>query len=206
MCYSLSPSSPAFKGLARFSIAPDLETEEDAAGRVPFWPVLESLLASPISTPSQPDTIAVILRDTFGPAGDYGLLKTFITANADAFFNTCWPAVVELARELTSLFPQGTASSASRHHYSMLHIIAEADCVSECAPVPLYFRAPAWRDESYDFSIWYTSHQANLSVYKIHSIVNFGYFNINWVKFRRIRSAIRAICCRIIFLFSAILL
>jgi hypothetical protein len=43
-----------------------------------------------------------------------------------------------------------------------------------------------------------------LPVCKNYSIISFGYLNVNWAKLRRIRSALKPIYCRIIFLFFAI--
>ncbi|KAK5626505.1 hypothetical protein RRF57_002220 [Xylaria bambusicola] len=89
----LFPCSASYKCFDRFSILDDPEVLEDPDGQVPFWPILASLLRStPVETPIQPTellyTIAVTLHEGSRPAGDYGLLKSFIGTSEPAFFGT----------------------------------------------------------------------------------------------------------------------
>lgn len=164
MFTSILPSSPAFRCLDRFSIAPALEAEEDADGHVPFWPILKSLLGSPISSPSQLvdllETLAVTLRNTSGPAGDYGLLKAFAAAHSTVFFDTCWPAVAALALELPLLFPEGALPVLQGN--DAIQYLSLSRRQAACLVAHQFLctlRAPGWRDECYDFSIWYDSRQ-----------------------------------------------
>ncbi|TGJ88539.1 hypothetical protein E0Z10_g181 [Xylaria hypoxylon] len=108
----LLPCSASFKCLDRFSILDDLGEPEDVDGQVPFWYIFTTLLRSSVQTPTQLaellDTIAVTLRESPGPAGDYQLLKFFISGLQPAFFDTYWPLIVQLALELPQHFPSGS--------------------------------------------------------------------------------------------------
>ncbi|KAI0864039.1 hypothetical protein F4860DRAFT_501549 [Xylaria cubensis] len=138
----LLPCSPSFKCPDRFSILDNSEELEDADGQVPFWPLLTTLLKSSVETPTQLaellDTIAVTLRGSSGPAGDYQLLKYFIGDLQPSFFDEYWPVIVRLALDLPRHFPSGSLQTACLVVHQFLCTL----------------RAPDWREDFFDFSIW----------------------------------------------------
>ncbi|KAI0505731.1 poly glycohydrolase-domain-containing protein [Xylaria bambusicola] len=170
----LLPCSASFKCFDRFSIIDDTEDLEDPDGQVPFWPILTSLLRStPIETPTQLaellDTIAVTLRGSSGPAGDYGFLKSFISTLEPAFFGTYWPLIVQFALELPEHFPsgilpvlgaEGTTSTLELSRRQTACLVVHQFLCTLCPP--------AWREEYFDFSIWYASGQRHEQACRIY--------------------------------------
>ncbi|RYC65437.1 hypothetical protein CHU98_g770 [Xylaria longipes] len=165
----LLPCATSFRCLDLFSILDDPGELEDADGQVPFWPLFTTLLKSPVETPTQLaellDTIAVTLRGSSGLAGDYELLKSFISDLQPSFFKEYWPVIVRLALDLPHYFPNGS-----------LQVLG-----AEGSPSPLKFnrdqaaclvvhqflcalRAPIWREDFFDF-IWYASGQRHEQAY-----------------------------------------
>ncbi|KAI3324422.1 hypothetical protein HD806DRAFT_67943 [Xylariaceae sp. AK1471] len=173
----LLPCSPSFKCLDRFSILDEPEEIEDADGQVPFWPVLTTLLRSPVESPTQLaellDTIAVTLRDTPGPAGDYQLLKSFISDSKPAFLNTYWQLIVQLALELPRHFPGGSLPTLG-----VQNALELSKRQTACLIVHQFLctlRAPVWREEYFDFSIWYASGQRHEQACRIYLTCLFTY-------------------------------
>ncbi|KAI1164001.1 poly glycohydrolase-domain-containing protein [Nemania serpens] len=160
----LLPCSASFKCIDRFSILDDPEDFEDADGQVPFWPLFTTLLRSPVKTPAQLtellDTIAVTLRDSSGSAGDYELLKSFIGASQPEFCDRYWPSIVLLALELPQHFPHGTLPVlGTEDSESTLKLSSRQVASLVVHQFLCTLRAPVWREEFFDFSIWYASGQ-----------------------------------------------
>jgi poly(ADP-ribose) glycohydrolase len=176
----LLPCSASFLCIDRFSVLDDPGELEDADGRVPFWPVFTALVLSPVKSPSQLvellDTIAVTLRDTSEPAGDYQLLLSVISGLRPNFFDTEWPFIVELALELPSLFPGG--------RLRVLGAIPTLDLTKRqtaCLVAHQFLctlRAPDWREDFFDFSIWYGSAQRHEEACRIYLTCLFTYLDI----------------------------
>ncbi|KAI1112247.1 poly glycohydrolase-domain-containing protein [Nemania sp. NC0429] len=176
----LLPCSASFKCFDRFSILDDLGDFEDVDGQVPFWPVLTTLLRTPVETPAQLaellDTIAVTLRDTPGPAGDYELLKSFLGSSHPEFFDRYWPSIVELALELPQHFPHGTLPILSKEaSRSALELSSRQAASLVVHQFLCTLRAPFWREDFFDFSIWYASGQRHEEACRIYLNCLFTY-------------------------------
>ncbi|KAI1326746.1 hypothetical protein F5Y16DRAFT_410701 [Xylariaceae sp. FL0255] len=181
------PCSPSFKCLDRFSIIENPEDLEDENGMIPFWPVLESLLQSPVHSSRQLadllETIAVTLRETSEPAGDYGLLKSFIDEHlTQTFFKEVWPQLVQFALELPQHFPSGSlpvlqtdASTRPHPSVSALSLNRRQTACLVAHQFLCTLRAPSWRDECSDFSIWYGSNQRHEEACRIYLSCLFTY-------------------------------
>ncbi|KAI1196707.1 poly glycohydrolase-domain-containing protein [Nemania serpens] len=176
----LLPCSASFKCIDRFSILDNLEDFEDVDGQVPFWPLFTTLLRSPVETPAQLaeilDTIAVTLRDTSGPAGDYELLKSFIGTSQPEFFDRYWPSIVQLALELPQHFPHGSLPIlGTGHSQSTLKLSSRQAASLVVHQFLCTLRAPVWREDFFDFSIWYGSGQRHQEACRIYLTCLFTY-------------------------------
>ncbi|KAI1880943.1 hypothetical protein JX265_001183 [Neoarthrinium moseri] len=167
--------------LDRFSIITESTGLEDVDGLVPFWVILETLLKNPVSIPTQLiellDTIAVLLRQSSGPAGDFVLLRDFLSSHHEVFFGECWPSIVEAALEMPLLFPQGRLPLLQRE-VSTQHLSLTKKQVS-CLVAHQFLCTlpqPQWRDECYDFSIWYSNHQRHPQACRIYLTSLMEYF------------------------------
>ncbi|KAI3328734.1 poly glycohydrolase-domain-containing protein [Ustulina deusta] len=178
----LLPCSASFKCFDRFSILDDLDLGEleDADGQVPFWHVFTTLLGSPVETPTQLvvllDTIAVTVRGTSGPAGDYQLLKCFINDSQPAFCDAYWPLIVQLALELPRHFPSGSLRILGADGSPSPLTLSRRE--TACLIVHQFLctlRAPAWREDFFDFSIWYASGQRHEQACRIYLVCLFAY-------------------------------
>ncbi|KAJ8126511.1 hypothetical protein O1611_g7128 [Lasiodiplodia mahajangana] len=178
----LLPCSASFKCYDRFSILDDLGELEDADGQVPFWNILAELLRSSVKTPTQLaellDTIAVTLRGNSGPAGDYRLLKSFISASKPEFFDTHWPLIVQLALELPEHFPSGNLPVLGvEGSPSNLRLSRRQTACLVVHQFLCTLRAPVWREDFFDFSIWYGSGQRHEEACKIYMTCLFTYLD-----------------------------
>ncbi|KAF2964487.1 hypothetical protein GQX73_g9087 [Xylaria multiplex] len=176
----LLPCSASFRCLDRFSILNDLGELEDANGQVPFWDVLTTLLGSPVETPTQLaellDTIAVTLRGSSGQAGDYQFLKSFVRDFQPAFFDTYWPLIVQLALELPHHFPRGSLQVLGAESSPSTLKLRRRQVV--CLIVHQFLctlSAPVWREEFFDFSIWYGPDQRHEQACRIYLTCFFTY-------------------------------
>ncbi|KAI0105049.1 poly glycohydrolase-domain-containing protein [Nemania sp. FL0031] len=176
----LLPCSASFKCYDRFSILDDPGELEDADDQVPFWHILTALLRSSVETPTQLaellDTIAVTLRDSSGPAGDYQLLTSFIGASQPSFFDTHWPLIVQLALELPQHFPSGSLPVLGAE--GSLSTLRLSRRQTACLVVHQFLctlHAPVWREDFFDFSIWYGSGQRHEAACEIYLACLFAY-------------------------------
>ncbi|KAJ2971352.1 hypothetical protein NUW58_g9441 [Xylaria curta] len=176
----LLPCSASFRCLDRFSIIDDPGELEDVNGEVPFWNILTLLLKSPVETPTQLaellDTIAVTFRDRSGPAGDYQLLKSFISDSHPEFFNPLWPLIVQLALELPQHFPHGSLQVLGSEGSSSTLKLSRRQAA--CLVVHQFLctlRPSAWRRDFFDFSIWYSSGQRHEQACRIYLACLFTY-------------------------------
>lgn len=182
MLYHL-PSSPEIRVLDRFSIIDDPSELEDSNGDIPFWPIIQNLLATPIGNLAQLadllGTIAVTVRGTSHPAGDYGLLKEVLDEpEHNAFFSETWPCLVSLALELPTLFPN--------HTIPVLGTTEDNRCISlsrrqtACLVVHQFLttlRPPEGRPDFIDFSIWYDSQLWHPEACEIYLTALLRYFH-----------------------------
>ncbi|KAJ3572571.1 hypothetical protein NPX13_g5002 [Xylaria arbuscula] len=177
----LLPCSTSFRCFDRFSILDDPGDLEDPNGRVPFWPIFTTLLEStPITTPVHLtellDAIAVTLRGSSGPAGDYEFLKSYITSSQPAFFSTYWPLIVQLALELPEHFPSGSLCilGAEGASYTLSLSRRQTACLV-VHQLLCTLRAPVWREDFFDFGMWYASSQRHEEACKIYLTCLFTY-------------------------------
>ncbi|KAI0440921.1 poly glycohydrolase-domain-containing protein [Xylaria telfairii] len=178
----LLPCAASFKCLDRFSILDDPGELEDADGQVPFWPLFTALLSSSVETPTQLaellDTIAVTLRGSSGPAGDYQLLKSFIGDLQSSFFNEYWPLIVQLALDLPQHFPGGSLPVLGTEGSPSSLKLSRSQ--TACLVVHQFLctlRAPVWREDFFDFSIWYASGQRHEQACRIYLTCFFTYLD-----------------------------
>jgi poly(ADP-ribose) glycohydrolase len=172
------PSSPSYRCLDRFSLLPDDHNLEDQDGLVPFWPVLEAIVAEPAPAVAKVaehlDTIATILRGSSGPGGDYGQLKDFFSTSAGPNFgDALWPKIVQLALQLPAYFPEGYLH-VLRPGLQLRLSRGQAACLV-AHQFLCTLRAPSSREDFQDFSIWYSSKQRHplaVSMY-LSSIVTY---------------------------------
>jgi poly(ADP-ribose) glycohydrolase len=130
-------------------------------------------MRSPTQLAELLDTIAVTLRGTSGPAGDYQLLKSFISDSQAAFFDEYWPLIVELALELPRHFPDGILPTLD-----LQNTLELSKRQTACLVVHQFLctlRAPVWREEYFDFSIWYASGQRHEPACRIYLTCLFTY-------------------------------
>ncbi|KAH7018422.1 uncharacterized protein B0I36DRAFT_335945 [Microdochium trichocladiopsis] len=199
------PCSAEQRCLDRFSILPDAEELEDENGEVPVWYILQEILSTmPIADSKQLaemlETIAITLRGSTGPAGDYGLLREVIddraTAHYGDFFQTCWPKIKHLALDMPRLFEAGTLqvlgysatgqqspsqsvrtgdgqaldSSLMLSRCKVACILAHQFLCTLRAPLPR-------RGDYFDFSIWFSSQQRHPEAARIYLNTLFKYFS-----------------------------
>lgn len=153
------PSSPSRKCLDRFSILS--EEHEDESGLVGVWPLLVEILKQDVTNATQLvsvlDTIAASLRGTTGAAGDYGSLKAFLDGRPPSLYESAWPAIVDSALQLPTLFPSGCIPVLRPGCGVTLDRAQARSLVAHQFLCTL--DEPSWRDGFHDFSIWYASAQ-----------------------------------------------
>lgn len=170
------PNSSTQRCLDRFSI---LDLDEDAEGKVPFWPLLVETLKQPVTTAVQLvdvlDTVSNILRASSGDAGDYGTLRAEVQRIEPKFFQDLWPKIVREALLMPEYFPSGSIPvlqsggkvEMSRGHAACL-VAHQFLCSLQCPP---------WRDGYFDFSIWYKSDQRHPAAVEMYLAAFFHYFD-----------------------------
>ncbi|KAH8180111.1 poly (ADP-ribose) glycohydrolase (PARG) domain-containing protein [Sarocladium implicatum] len=174
------PTSETLRCLDRFSLLPDEAEGED--GLVHFWDMLVAIIQEPVNSPQKAvevlDTIGNCLRESSGVAGDFGTLKTAIEETGEKFYSRIWPSIVEAALAMPQLFSSGrievldaTASSKLRFSRSQARCLVAHQFL--CT-----FQAPTWRDDYYDFSIWYDSAQRHPTAVRMYLAALFSYFEI----------------------------
>lgn len=169
MRYNL-PSSLTYRCIDRFSVVPDDVNPDDNDGKVTFWPILETILSdqrisSASSLVAALESISTTLRDTSGPAGDYGLLTSFLQTSKTCagFFEKHWPTVVRLALEMPILFPAGYLNVLSPEATPRLALSRRQVACLVMHQFLCTLRCPDWKvdvDGGFqDFAIWYGSEQ-----------------------------------------------
>ncbi|KAI0453025.1 poly glycohydrolase-domain-containing protein [Xylaria acuta] len=179
-CYLL-PCAASFRCLDRFSISDDAEELGDGGGEVSFWPLFTTLLRSSVETPTQLaellDTIAVTLRGSSGPAGDYQLLKSFVSNLQPSFFSNYWPVIVRLALDLPRHFPSGSLQVLGAEGSPSLKLSRDQTACLVVHQFLCTLRAPVWREDFFDFSIWYASGQRHEQACRIYLACLFTYLD-----------------------------
>ncbi|KAI0201598.1 poly glycohydrolase-domain-containing protein [Astrocystis sublimbata] len=178
----LLPSAASFRCIDRFSILENSEELEDSDGQVPFWPVFTTLLKSSVRTSAELveflETVAVTLRASSGPAGDYQLLESYINTSQPLFFDQYWPVIVRLALKLPQLFPNGSLQVLCANDSPFLLELSREQ--TACLVVHQFLctlRAPIWREDFFDFSIWYASEQRHELACQIYLTCLFSYLD-----------------------------
>ncbi|KAH6900683.1 hypothetical protein B0T10DRAFT_34564 [Thelonectria olida] len=174
-------SSPSCRVLDRFSDLPDdIPVDEDALGRFPFWPLLGHLLQRPISSTKQfidvLQTIGATAEST--PRNDYLFLQRFLAKaqveTEDAFLNSTWPKLRDIALDLPHYFPEarlcllepGQPLRLSRGQVACL-VVHQFLCST----------IQQRHDGGYqDFGIWYSSEQRHPSAVEMYLTALFAYF------------------------------
>jgi len=163
MVYHL-PSSPSYRCADRFSVC-DTNIEEDANGEIPVWELLRALLHPRMSDASQLvdllETIAVTLRGTSQPAGDYRLLRSVVDATP-SFFSRIWPVLVSLALDMPLLFPDNALPvlDGTDTPTTSLRLTRRQTACLVVHQLLGTLSSPSWKEDGiYDFTIWYSSEQ-----------------------------------------------
>lgn len=170
------PNSPQVRCLDRFSIlGDDLEGDD---GLVPLWPLLQSVLSGKVNSTSGVidvlDTISNCIRGSSGWSGNYGMLKQVIDNFGPSFFTLIWPNIMQFALKLTESFPTGKLEhlgSGGRVRLSRGQVGCLVAHQFLCT-----LPAPSWRDDFYDFSIWYDSSQRHPKAVEMYLTALFTYF------------------------------
>lgn len=171
------PCSSSKRCLDRFSILED--AEEDTDGLVSLWPLLQSVLSQPINTIDGIidvlETISNTLRGSSSTAGDYGTLKRVIGSRGDDFYARTWPAIIRIALRLPELFPGSTLPVLRSGDDVQLSTAQAGTLVSHQFLCTL--EAPSWRNDFYDFSIWYDTDQIHPQAAEMYLTALFTYFD-----------------------------
>lgn len=201
------PLSPTERCLDRFSILDQFPTPpdpygeddsddsldaEDDNGEVSVWRVLGKLLRNtPVANGTQLagllETIAITLRGSTGPAGDYGLLKEIVDGPDNKyfgnFFEIGWPKLTSVASLMPFLFRKptlpvlGTLTDDATPRQTALGPVLESTLVLTreqvaCILVHQFLcslGAPKpRRSEHFDFSVWYSSRQRHPEAAKLY--------------------------------------
>lgn len=171
------PSASSKRCLDRFSILED--AEEDTSGLVALWPLIQSVLSQPVNNIAGVldilETISTTLRGSSGTAGDYGTLKRVIASRGDGFYSRTWPAIIRIALQLPSLFPDGAIPVFRSGGDVQLSTAQAGTLVSHQFLCTL--DAPSWRKDYYDFSIWYDTAQKHPQAAEMYLTSLFTYFD-----------------------------
>lgn len=153
------PSSPTIRVLDRFSTLPDEYADDDQL--VSFWPLLSAILLRPVSTTKDVvdalEEIAHVLRQSTGPAGDYGTLSKVLNALTFIDVRSLWTRIIGIALRMPDLFPTSslpvlTPGMTLRLSRSQAACLVAHQFLTSLA-------SPRDRSEYYDFGIWYDSEQ-----------------------------------------------
>ncbi|QPC63509.1 hypothetical protein HYE67_005740 [Fusarium culmorum] len=107
----LLPNSTSCRVLDRFSDLPEnIQVEEDDEGKIPFWPLLDHLVSTPVSSITQLiDRLQTIAANAETcQDGDYAFLKKFLQDRDESMIiNVAWPKIRDIALNLPVYFPGG---------------------------------------------------------------------------------------------------
>ncbi|UZP46212.1 hypothetical protein NXS19_014024 [Fusarium pseudograminearum] len=157
----LLPNSTSCRVLDRFSDLPEnIQVEEDDEGKIPFWPLLDHLISTPVSSITQLiDRLQTIAANAETcQDGDYAFLKKFLQDRDESMIlNTTWPRIRDVALDLPVYFPSGQlellqADSPLRLSRGQVACLVAHQFL--CSSVPQR------NDDGYqDLGIWYSSEQ-----------------------------------------------
>ncbi|KAF9783067.1 hypothetical protein IL306_010101 [Fusarium sp. DS 682] len=172
------PNLPSCRILDRFSDLPDdVEVEEDDDGKIPFWPLLEHLVCTPVSSIAQLiDRLQTISAnaDTCQD-NDYGFLKHFLQEQGEAkILNVIWAKICDIALALPTYFPTGQLELLRSG--SLLDLSrGQAACL--VVHQFLCSLTPQRNDDGYqDLGIWFSSEQRHPAAVKMYLEALFTYF------------------------------
>ncbi|KAF4944038.1 hypothetical protein FSARC_14784 [Fusarium sarcochroum] len=172
------PNSTSCRIIDRFSDLPDdVQVEEDEAGRIPFWPLLQHLLYTPVSGIAQLidrlQSIAAI-AETYQD-NDYAFLTSFLEVRAQVkLFGTIWPKIRGIALDLPVYFPHGQLEPLRPGRPIYLSRGQVACLVIHqflCSPTP-----QRNDDGCQDLGIWFSSEQRHPAAVQMYLEALFTYF------------------------------
>ncbi|KAJ7198023.1 hypothetical protein GGX14DRAFT_185272 [Mycena pura] len=173
------PSSPLTVCYDRYSLT-DVETDDP----IPFWSILTRILIPVAQSTSQLidaiDTIAVSLRGQTD--SDMGFLRRFIDEkwDADSFFQRTWPLCVEIALEMSALFPNGQLEPLSSNNPTIECTSRQIACLVIhqflCTLPKLPWTTAGEEDNSANLWIWYGSEQPHPNAVNAYLTALFVFF------------------------------
>ncbi|OBT44500.1 hypothetical protein VE00_04928 [Pseudogymnoascus sp. WSF 3629] len=166
------PCSPQLLCEDRFSLLNSYELQ------VPFWELFNALMGEEINSPRGVidllESIAISLRQKTDT--DYGFLRDFMNGLRDDFYTRTWPALVGLALEMSSLFPEHSLIILSSKSPQVKLSRRQTACL--VVHQFLYtLTAPTWQDGYQDFHIWYNSEQPHAGAVDAYLTALFTYFD-----------------------------
>ncbi|KAF5230503.1 hypothetical protein FAUST_9773 [Fusarium austroamericanum] len=174
----LLPSSTSCRVLDRFSDLPEnIQVEEDDEGKIPFWPLLDHLISTPVLTITQLiDRLQTIAANAETcQDGDYAFLKKFLQDRDESnILNFTWPKIRGIALDLPLYFPSGQLELLRADSPLCLSRSQVACLVAHqflCSSVPQR------NDDGYqDLGIWYSSEQRHPIAVRMYLEALFTYF------------------------------
>ncbi|KFY80664.1 hypothetical protein V499_00492 [Pseudogymnoascus sp. VKM F-103] len=170
-CYIL-PCSPQLLCEDRFSLLDSYELQ------VPFWELFNALMGEEVNSPRDVvdllESIAISLRQKTNT--DYGFLRDFMKGLKDDFYTRTWPALVGLALEMPSLFPEHSLTILSPKSPQLKLSRQQTACLV-VHQFLCTLTAPTWQDGYQDFHIWYNSEQPHAGAVDAYLTALFTYFD-----------------------------
>ncbi|QPC72394.1 hypothetical protein HYE68_003146 [Fusarium pseudograminearum] len=174
----LLPNSTSCRVLDRFSDLPEnIQVEEDDEGKIPFWPLLDHLISTPVSSITQLiDRLQTIAANAETcQDGDYAFLKKFLQDRDESMIvNVAWPKIRDISLNLPVYFPSGQlellrADSPLRLSRGQVACLVAHQFL--CSPVPQR------NDDGYqDLGIWYSSEQRHPAAVQMYLEALLTYF------------------------------
>ncbi|KAJ4266343.1 hypothetical protein NW762_004327 [Fusarium torreyae] len=172
------PNSTSCRIIDRFSDLPDnVQIEEDENGKIPFWPLLQHLLRTPVSGITQLiDRLQTIAANAETcQDSDYGFLKKFFEGRSEVkLFSIIWPKIRDIALDLPTYFPSGQLELLQPER--PLHL-SRGQTACLVAHQFLCSSLTQRNDEGYqNLGIWYLSEQRHPTAVQMYLEALFTYF------------------------------
>ncbi|OBT90804.1 hypothetical protein VE02_00640 [Pseudogymnoascus sp. 03VT05] len=156
----------------RFSLLDSYELQ------APFWELFNALMGEEVNSPRGVidllESIAISLRQKTDT--DYGFLRDFMNGLKGDFYTRTWPALVGLALEMPSLFPEHSLAILSSKNPQVKLSRRQMTCLV-VHQFLCTLTAPTWQDGYQDFHIWYSSEQPHASAVDAYLTALFTYFD-----------------------------
>ncbi|CAK5274391.1 unnamed protein product [Mycena citricolor] len=172
----LLPNAPDHLVSDNFSL---LDADTDL---VLFWSLLPKIILPPAQSTSQLiealESIAITMRVKSAPS--YGFLRRFLDERWDneRFFRRTWARCVDLALEMSALFPDGTLAPLSSENPCVAFSARQIACLVVhqflCTLPEFAHQAP---DDSQDLSIWFHDDQPHPHAVEAYLTALFTYFD-----------------------------